>query len=536
MTWIPDIPPLFSAIKRIEDEEDLLKDSTEMFWLFCNGIMNPDQFVERMDFWRKMVEKDKPEGGGFNISELESIMDEGFKNPDSAVNIILEKFDSLIEAKSVQYIPDSNEPPIPLFVNLHLEAARLIRVIKVQGYSDITRESVAKALSVINRCYIALRNHPELLWPWEYSISLEAVGSFLYTMHFFMLKTDGKYEDALISLLKGLDHIQESHSIFVNNRRPIFKSGLHFYHINFSNDLRYNAPWIVDLNQQLFVDCFEAIRKGHQINDTQKLVDICESFINYSDEPWLSNSRPSNTGTLYWPELAKHEISNNVETEEYEYEHAADYWYESLGWVEAQISQSEFKKIISEREEEAAIQRLQRYFFKENIWRKIPERARRCLVTADRDWFSGSAIRTEAVFSNLSIATEEILFFGLWKKLEKWLASQPDTIQEERLFSLKDKLADRSKSSRLRILADICKEKVTERYLEYRGYSPYEITWLTESLPAKIHELYNKRNLAEHESEIRWAPAEIAHYYRRFMGIGQYGIIPSLCALLLETD
>ena len=530
MSWLPDIPPLFTWLKRIENEEDLLKDSTEFFWLVCNKIMNPEEFKERMAFWKGIYEEDKRKGsGGFTDPELEAIMARGSQDPEEATQIMLEKFDSVVDEKFVEYLPDEPDPVLPLYCYLHLEAARLFRLLKVQSYSDVTRVSIEKALNALTRCYRALKRYTEKPWSLEYSISLESVGSFLNITHFFILKSDGRYEDALVALLEGLEHIKESYSIFDNNRRSIFE-GIYFYHMSFTKDMRKTAPWMKDIRHQMFVDCFEAIRKINKINDKKRLIEICESFIDYSDESWLSNTR-SNDLYITWSE--EKEISSNVETEEYIWDYASEYWHNALGWVEAQLTPSEFKEIIDEREEQAAERRLQRYFFEKDIWVKLPDRAKRSLISADRDWFSGYIARIEAILNELKVAVEESLLHGLWNPLIQWVkcegeANKDFTIFKEMVSELNNKklLPDISHFERL------CSYPIVVSFLKKRGVNSDKREWFTIRLPQRLAWLRRARRKAEHKSNEDWTYQELGKYYTEFMGIGKLGIIPEVARIL----
>ncbi|MBN1602194.1 MAG: hypothetical protein JW915_11335 [Chitinispirillaceae bacterium] len=535
MDWIPDIPGFFTILQRIQNEEDLLKDSVDIFWSFCISLMNHEQYIERMDFWRKLDEKNETEERGFTDSELESIMYEGFKNPDSAAISLLEKFDMLIENHIVDYIPDSKDAPTPLFVYIHLEAARLNRLIKVQGYSETTRDSITKTQNALERCFRSLKYFPTPPWQYEYLISLEIVASFLATQQYYILKIDGQYQEALEWLIKGLDHVQEAYTIFDKNRQPIFKSRLHFWFVSFSQDFRGLVPWLKDINQQVFVEGYEVIKKGKDIQDTENLIKICESFLNYSEEPWLSNQRPDSNYSWIGFTQQSNTINNRVETENYEYDSAVEYWRETLGWTEAQVTPSQYKKLINEREEEAAERRLKEYFFDGKNWDNIPDRAKSSLISADRDWFSGTSIRKEVILNHLAIATEEILYHGLWMKLDEF--SNANTLdanlRNEYLKTKQEMLSNRIRS-KLRILADFCREPLTGNYLSKIRTGQQEKDWFQKRLPGIIHDLYNQRNNAEHELEKRWKRDEIGRYYREFIGIGSSGILPRLVQILFK--
>ena len=61
MSWIPDPPVILVLLQRIEKEENLLQDSSELFWRFYLQNMGPDQFKERAEFWINRQLEDSPE-------------------------------------------------------------------------------------------------------------------------------------------------------------------------------------------------------------------------------------------------------------------------------------------------------------------------------------------------------------------------------------------------------------------------------------------------------------------------------------------
>lgn len=533
MTWIPDLPSFYSSLKRIENGEDLQKESVDLFWLFCNHIMSPKEFSDRMMWFRDHHTSKVTPGVGFRPAELEEIMIGGFEDSEGAANRVLEKFDAIINSKSVEYIPDSVDPILPLYVYSHLESARLFRLLKVQEYSDATRESLGKALNSLTRCYRSLEGYTEEPWPLEYSISLEAVGSFLKATNFYILKSDGRYEDALIALIEGLEHIQESYTIFENNRSAIFES-TYFYYVNFTSDLRKTTPWIKDLTHQLFVDCFEAIRRGNRIDDTKRLAEICESLIDFSDEPWLSNNRSDST---YMSWSTSSEIINDVKTEEYYWDHASDYWQYALGWVEAQLNQSQFKEVLDEREEQVAEKRLSTYFFSNVVWDLLPNRTRSALISADQDMFGGKLVRIESILNELKISIEEMFMVGLWNPMKHLISDESEVDNDLQAFvALRDKLKEKGLNPDLSHFEQLCRLPITDTYLTKRGIDKESRKWFAKKLPKCLALLRKARRKAEHGSDIEWTKEELFEYYAEFIGIGQQGIIPKIAKVLLYEN
>lgn len=510
MSWIPDPHQALSLFKRIEAEDDPLVDSSHLFWLFCTSSMPHQKFLSRMT---ELKESHLVLKGKFNDPEIHTIMTEGFKNPDKVAQAVVNRLDILSQMKKVPYRPDFQDDPERLYAYTHIEASRLFRFLKTEAYSERTREVLENALNSYSRCSNIVSSYSEAPWTEEYSASLEAVASFLYISQFYIKKVDGDYEDALSALAQGIAHGQLAYLLYtmvVNSNRGLF-------FLNEIGDFRYATPWMRELEPQVTVDCFEALRIRGVINDPKALAGICDLLAHVSTYLWSGDD-----GTLEVKDIKGDFWNSN------------DYWQNASGWVEAQLQPSQFKELINEREDQAAEKRLKTYFFDEELWVRIPDRAKRCLISADRDWFSGTGIRIESILNNLSIATEEVLSLGIWKQLEQWVDSHNIKTQDKKFLNLQKKLTIKSGASRLRVLANMCKTNLTKEYLEFLGLPEKEIEWFTNKLPARIHELHDKRNIAEHEAGIEWSRNDIQYFYDLFLGIGEYGIFPRLCRAFLK--
>ena len=49
MAWIPDVSRTLVIVKRLEKQEDLLEDSTELFQAFLKDMHSPEEFAKRME-------------------------------------------------------------------------------------------------------------------------------------------------------------------------------------------------------------------------------------------------------------------------------------------------------------------------------------------------------------------------------------------------------------------------------------------------------------------------------------------------------
>ena len=203
MSWLPDPPVVLVLLQKIEAKENLLHDSSELFWYFYMNSMDPEKFKERTEFWINKQLEDSPKGGGFIDPEIRANILQG---PEKLTKIIIDKLDKLSEEKFVPYHPDEKDDPIALYIYIHIEASRLTQFLKSEQYSERTREVLSNTISAFNRCDKTKGRYPNAPWPCEYSVSLEAIGSFIYITQFWLHKSDGVYEEALKSLSLAFAH------------------------------------------------------------------------------------------------------------------------------------------------------------------------------------------------------------------------------------------------------------------------------------------------------------------------------------------
>lgn len=530
MSWLPPITHTYGKFRQLESDENPLKDSTELFWLFYSGTLSPENFVENINGWKERA----PDAAGFFIPEQKAFMLKAYENPDEATQILVDKLDLLIEKKRVPYIPDEPDPLIALYIHLHLEATRLFRLLKAQAYSEKTRESLDNAFASFRRAKEILASDlPQSLEP-EYMVSFEIIGSFLYLKSFLVNKNDGEYESALVYFNEAMQLLHSAQAIINANKRHVLDSRLDVpYSKTFTSDVIKDVLKTDIIPPQTIVDCFESIKIGGEISDTKNLAAICESLINISEELWKPDDKPQYISLEYLEPVPENNTKRIIDSNGYPWESISDFWLYSLSWVEAQLNPSEFHKILQRKDDLASEQRLKNYFFGEELWEKLPERARRSLISADKDWFGGTDIRIESILSQLNIATEEILFYGLWLKIEEWGRTMNNSVAlVKEIQNTKKQLSTKKGRSQLRVLADLCKKPLVEEFLKVKRIEQGERNWCSKSLPGRIHALQDQRNKAEHESGKNWTRGELGKYYNEFIGIGEVGILPRLGKLL----
>ncbi len=513
MSWLPSPPRVLILMQEIEKGEELLSNSSELFWLFCMNSVSPAEFNNRVKFWINKHLEESPKGGGFQDTEISEIILQG---PERVIEIIVDKLDALCEKKRVPYKPDEEEDPITLYIYTHIEASRLVWLLKTEQYSERTRETLDNSIIVFNRCFSAINGYPQAPWSQEYSVSLGAVGSFLYVTQFSLRKSDGDYEKALKSLFWGFSqNFMASVSFpkhgFPNpNAIPLISS------INSIGNVWEYTPWMLDLDPQEIANCFEAIRTRSDSKDLKEVADICSYFVTVTKN--------------WWPDEEQEIEVKDAKGESWS---LPEYWQNALGWVDAQLSPSEFKEIINEREEQAAEQRLLKYFFEEDLWNWLPDRTKSSLISADRDWFSSSNTRIEAILNELKIAVEELLIKEFWDPMMKWFEEKGQNNKGAQVFlDLKTELTARRKSPTILDFEHICRMQITGAYLVEKGVPREDRIWFIQNLQKSLFPLRQARNRAEHESGNRWTREELNGFYCEFVGIGQLGVIKELSKLL----
>jgi len=192
------------------------------------------------------------------------------------------------------------------------------------------------------------------------------------------------------------------------------------------------------------------------------------------------------------------------------------------------------RELLNEREDIASEKRLRTYFFGDEAWIKLPERVKSSLISADRDWFSGTVARKEAVFNELRIAAEELLHNGLWKPLEQWIQNRKKNNNDTKQFI--DRRQELSEKGLMPTLLDFertCRLSITDAFLKEKGISNEKRIWFCNQLPKSLYHLRRARNRAEHESADQWTRQDLSKFYDEFIGIGRPGILPELCRILL---
>jgi len=467
-----------------------------------------------MAWWKDYDERDTREGKGWLDKGIQDVMIRGHRDPDEAAQIVLDRLDALAEAKRVPYLPDEPDDTAGLYVEAHLEATRLIRLLKAEGYSERSRETLSNVLKALSRfeASAGLEQYVNPDRSVEYGHCVDLLRSFCHFTRFRIQKQDGEYEAALSSLSHGIGYFKVPYfKVYLTDEEDADQLLNDF-------SMTDSVPWLGDFHFQEAVDCLEALRARGHANDPEGLAAVCEQFADESDEPWIRDREPTSIS----------------DAEDNYWESASGYWQYALGWAEAQLRPAELQDLLHRRDDEAAQQRLRAYFFGDDIWARLPERAKRSLVSADHDWLSGTNIRTESILNELKIAAEEVLLHGLWRPLEQWIEhSGEESGGSGEFLTLKRELSVKRWQPDMAHFEKVCKMPMVSVFLRERGVASDDQDWLAQELPDCLSRLRQIRSRAEHASSNRWTRKGIHQYVAELLGIGRPGVLPRLAKLLL---
>jgi hypothetical protein len=544
MVWMPDALQTHLSLKRLEQANDDLVYSPLFFFLFSENCLSPERFKERLEKHLRHCQEARERGTlGFLDPDIEPLIMQGADNSEKVAQMLAARLDRLAEKKKALCIQYNNLDTSSLFVFVHIEAARLARIINEDNIDGI-KEILSSAAESFLICENLIRSSKEEQWPKYLLASLKAVGSFLFSTKFSLQKLNCQYEEALKSFLKAVDLVQQSQLLSSQDGYPcISKSKLgpsgeiperesNIYYLKMavrnivqappahsflSYSFSSSAPWVQPLNPQNSSDCFEALRQGGRIIDSKSLALACHRFIELSRD---------NTFGI-WDEKQLIEDSNDCKWE------PTIYWYNALGWVEGRLNSSELIELMQQSEDNIAEKRLLTYFFDYQTWERLPDRVKQSLINADRLWSCGEKARKEALLEEIKIAVEELLLQNLWVLLNQWILNSDQRRRAGLDFTnLEAGLSRANHAPSLRDYEKMLGFSITEEYLKQRSIFPGEREWLIKELPVFLRKLRIKRDKGEHDST-KWSKQDLAIFFNSFFGIGQPGIFQRLTASLL---
>lgn len=361
-------------------------------------------------------------------------------------------------------------------------------------------------------------------------------------MHFSMLKADGQYEGALVALSEAVRRFREQNNsaavreALVGADEDVDDDGSSLERWLLATlwpaSTQPPWPWLARLDPYHPVACFEAIRAGEHASELPALSHACIELAAWED--WRCDWERGQWDNYDWDnEPCSDDDAADGEAHVEFLDKLPEFWRVASGWVDAQLSPSDLRKALQEREDEAAERRVQRYFFGEQLWAQLPERARRSLTSADRDWFSAGRARKESILNELRIAAEELLFHGLWIPLCRWRDADRSPFPTQEFDEMRSELGQLRHQPASIHFEKVCRMEMTKIMVKEWGISEDERRWLLQRLPKALWALRLKRGLAEHEWSGQSTEMELRDLFSEFVGVGREGVLRRLAVLLL---
>ena len=254
----------------------------------------------------------------------------------------------------------------------------------------------------------------------------------------------------------------------------------------------------------------------------------------------FSHTRDVPPGKEWWPDASRY-VQMIVTSLESEYigrgTELSNYWSGEQGWIRGvKLEPGERLIDLNRDEDEKAYQRLRRYFFAEPQWGALPERAQKRLVEADRVWYSSRHGDPGAVLESVKIAVEEVLFDLLWKPCYHWIDESPKGLEILDLMNLRQKLQESGQNPSLLEYESMLRSKGLQSFLHTTSSSD-EDRRLLRRLWKPLEALRKSRNLVAHDTGGRVLTREqVASLYRKFLGLGEQGILPRLASMKARLD
>ena len=455
---------------------------------------------------------------GYTNEELPSL-------PDELETEILDLLAGLERELRIYYEPDS-EGSIDFeaaSIYVHMGAASALRHLGRGDYENGT-QALEEATRVLEVLDILLPYHmreaitsddPIEVVLGKSNVSLLGVRSLVFSELSGMRNQVGDYDEAL-ALEAG---VMESFQEVIEARALVMDVGLLFLdEQSYRDHVRAKEEWVrvvnqvagsvtlVDLKPQQAVDAFEGLRRLGKSESWQLVASHC--------------------GALAWNnlvQLGESKIVNGDGEEERWYV----YWLRAEGWAKAQLSPSDLEEYRRRVDEEASERRLRLCFFGD-AWRNMPPKAREALVTVDSLWFSPThGLRIDSVLNELQVATETICYQYIWEPLQKAKGGQA-------LLEFKSKDAELGRDRKSPTLADyrwVCGRSFFKEFLQGAGVSEEDRRFLIQLLPSALRDLYGSRHPSQHEPEVRIPRQQVEPFVRRFLGIGQLGVLRRLAEI-----
>ncbi len=423
---------------------------------------------------------------------------------------MLELLEYLEKRHRAPYEPDIDDGPRndKLSIHLHIAAARAFRLKQSDGLS----EEVVGCLNEVERTMKRLLGVRKRLDSFDgpaFDTSLIAVSALAFVELGRASRNSGDYTRALHYLAEAAIYYD---SAVAYNEIPM--------------EQRYDAE---DLEGVGAVESqLRSILEGHLTGLQISLKEAKSTFElvkakKASFEDWAQVAADCKTLAYAWNVSGVEDETTDEQSGPLTW---SEYWHGAHAWASAQLSPRELQAFLDLSQRTAAEDRLKNYFFR-NDWLALPPRAQEALTSADQTWNSSGRVRRESILNELLRATEEMCYEFIWQPLEESKEAYPE------IQSYVDKVAKHPIRSSPNVweFINICERPFFRDFSTSRRLKQSEEAFMVKTLPCAMKELNAQRGPADHESGSEFPFATVEDCYRRFLGIGQSGVLPELARI-----
>jgi hypothetical protein len=233
---------------------------------------------------------------------------------------------------------------------------------------------------------------------------------------------------------------------------------------------------------------------------------------------------------------AKGDVEWKGETQEVCY-----FWQYATGLCTGRLSLTEYRKLRESDELKESETRLKTYFFYD-CWYKIPEALQDELKAMDRLWFTSEKINLGGILESLKIVTEHLLRQTLWNPFIRWRGSVDvndlsSSKEDDRKFEEKLKrLSEKNFEPSIRDFAEMLKLRSFDFFMQQNLKLEQKQREFCKGLSKYLWELNDKRVPRAHISTKDWGKAELMPLFKKYLGIEEVGILPSLARMLKDIN
>lgn len=421
-------------------------------------------------------------------------------------NVLLEELAAMVDALQPTYKPDQDRPQsLPQYVGyLHIASARALLLKKVRGFNDDTRQVLAEISREMARSGFNPRLVP-LLDP--QLISLLAVTSWVLDQLSRMQEIDARFTDALIKTEEAADSLC-----------------LFFGEITCDRQDSDEAAWggrgspsllamLESSSREMWLDseraaavCEKALgnESGQTSNDWVSIADACSSLSQQTEAFDLPEELVLDNGELW-----------------------SEFWLMGRGRALERLRPDKLAAYLKQNEDKQAAARLQKYFFSDEVWKGLTEKARESLIQADSAFFSGTAGSFNVTVSQLKIAVEEILYPLFWQPLTVD-RGQPDLSEVAEIVK---KVGQERRTPSLPDYCQVFEHRDLRACRALWGIDSQEWDSFLKDLPKTLKQLNKLRTAAEHHRGVLHDLSNVQGVVQALLGIRSEGVLPKLAKL-----